>query len=115
MKNATIKILGSNRLYDVNIDAHFKIMLPARKYNLLISCHQYEAKLVTIVVKENSILSMVIKLKKLNGTSSVISEEKVSSIATGIKGKLKNIKQSLTVLFVEMVSTNIHQNTKLHF
>lgn len=87
MKNATIKILGSNRVYEVHQSkAHFKIMLPAGNYNLIVSCHNYEIKFLKVEIKQYSLLSMIVKLRKLNETAGVTIGDQEEVTLTGVKG-----------------------------
>lgn len=91
MFNATVKILGDNKIYDVTkTQAHFKILLPVGFYNMLVSCHEYENKMINIEVKLNEILQIVVKLKKSGNTlSEVIPEQQYENVKTGIKGKVR--------------------------
>ncbi|KAF2900813.1 hypothetical protein ILUMI_05352 [Ignelater luminosus] len=65
MKNATVKVLGSNKIYEVTkISAHFKIILPSGKYSLEVNCHGYMPKVVSIMVQKDEILYADIILDK---------------------------------------------------
>lgn len=107
MKNATVKVLGSNKIYEVTkISAHFKIMLPSGKYSLEVDCHGYMPKTVSIIVQKDEILYADIILNKasedvLNNNennaeiTNSIEQEAVAegeNIHFGIKGKQLNVQ-----------------------
>lgn len=106
MRNATIKVLGLNKLHDVTKNmAHFKIMLPVGKYSLLVSCHEYETKMINIEVKPSSILSMIVKLQKHNatGTGDVVPSAQ-NAVFTGIKGTSLLIPSLIWWLVAELTA-----------
>lgn len=92
MRNATIKVVGVDRLFDVTkISAHFKIMLPAGKYSILVSCHEYESKTMDIEVRDSSMLHMVILLKRASGKGTVENVTELPKVFTGVKGKFSDL------------------------
>ncbi|KAF5285144.1 hypothetical protein FQA39_LY16833 [Lamprigera yunnana] len=79
MKNATIKVQGVNKLYEVSkISAQYKIILPPGVFTLEVSCHSYEKKIVVIEVKQDEVSQLNIVLNP--------SEAEV----TGIKGYIRD-------------------------
>lgn len=72
MKNATVKMKGIEKIYEVTkINAHFKIMLPPGKYSLEVNCHEYEPQILNVEVVKDEILSLQIKLEKLNSAAAL--------------------------------------------
>lgn len=99
MVNASIKVKGIQRNYEVTkVKAHFKIMLPSGNYSMEVVCHDYEPKLLNIVITRNQLLSLNVTLSKLteNNSHGVISNKDAyyetpntisnANITSGIKG-----------------------------
>lgn len=90
MTNATIRIDGSNKLYEVNRNtAFYKIMLPEGNYNLIISCHNYATLNLPIYIQHNEITTVNITLEKLtgDGDAEILNQSKIIQNKSGIKGK----------------------------
>lgn len=67
MRNATVKVQGISKQYDVSKNMGlFKIMLPQGKYKLEVSCHGYQNQLVDVVVEEGTITQQKIVLQRSN-------------------------------------------------
>lgn len=82
MTNATVKIFGLNKLYDVSSTlAYYKIMLPAGHYKVLVSCHEYETQVFEVEVREGMMLDRNVMLKKVgSGVGTVVPVEPVKTI-----------------------------------
>lgn len=77
MRNATIIISGINKEHEINNNnGYFKIMLPFGKFEMKISCHNYKTKVITVNVKDGSLLNVRIKLEK---DESIISTPLISN------------------------------------
>lgn len=68
MINATVKIQGLNRSFEVaKVTAHFNIMLPPGKYVLEVNCHNYKPAILNIEITMEK-LYLPINLVKDEGT-----------------------------------------------
>ncbi|KAK5638630.1 hypothetical protein RI129_012925 [Pyrocoelia pectoralis] len=86
MKNATIKVKGLSKVYEVTkIGAHYKILLPPGTYVLYFNCHNYETKTVNVIVKENQLSNQDIELNRLNTTTNDKDE-----MESGVKGYVRD-------------------------
>ncbi|CAG9814957.1 unnamed protein product [Phaedon cochleariae] len=64
MLNASVTVSGIDQPYEVTKKiAHFKLMLPPGNYNLEISCHDYQTKVIHISVTEGNLLSLDVVLE----------------------------------------------------
>lgn len=82
MLNATVQIID-DKIRDVKPPkALFKMILPAGKYKLIVSCHQYETKMVNVEIKQDNMLDLIVRLNK----SSVLDSSVVPEVVSGIKG-----------------------------
>lgn len=99
MTNATIKLRGLNRSYEVTkINAHFKIMLPKGKYLMEIACHNYKSKLATFEVIADNLTTLNVVLDKENVKDNETNKEEVTEITnagsvmayTKIKGYVRD-------------------------
>ncbi|KAK9874298.1 hypothetical protein WA026_002650 [Henosepilachna vigintioctopunctata] len=66
MTNATIKVIGLNKIFEVaKTSAQFNIMLPPAKYILEVSCHNYKPKYLDIEITKGRLFLPITLDKKL--------------------------------------------------
>lgn len=96
MRNATVKILGIEKIYEVTKNmAHFKIMLPSGNYKLEIICHEYETRLLDVKIESDNITFVKVVLKTQDTQGQVETHEPKAGeglIGTGLRGKFNKNK-----------------------
>lgn len=114
MINATIKVRGIQKLYEVTkINAHFKIILPPGNYYVEISCHNYKSKLLYFVVTIDNLTSLNVVLE-LDDNVEMVTENKETAIdsyasaLTKIKGYIRdNMNHPITEAMIFIKEANI--------
>ncbi|KAK4878716.1 hypothetical protein RN001_011222 [Aquatica leii] len=103
MKNATVKVQGVSRLYEVSkVMAHYKIMLPPGTFTLEVNCHMYDGKVLIVEIKKDVMLRLDVTLTQSGDVETVV--DHVSEQVTGIKGYIRDnlnhpvVQAQLTIL-----------------
>lgn len=101
MRNATIKLIGSDRNFDVTKNlAHFKIMLPPGKYKIEVSCHFYINTTINVDIIEGKMTFINVILTKAGIFESII--------GTGIRGYVKdNLNHPISNALIDIIEANV--------
>ncbi|KAF5286929.1 hypothetical protein FQR65_LT12388 [Abscondita terminalis] len=107
MKNATVKVQGVSRLYEVSkIAAHYKIMLPPGTFTLEVNCHLYDSKVLIVDIKKDVILNLDVVLNRPGGGVGTV-VDRVSDAVTGIKGYIRdNLSHPVRKAQLTILETN---------
>ncbi|XP_044260416.1 carboxypeptidase D isoform X2 [Tribolium madens] len=98
MRNATIRIVGYNRYYDVtrNHQAKFKIMLPEGQYTIEVSCHGYINATYDTTVKNGKFAYLPVILQPN------------SNEISGIKGYVRdNYNHPIAAASIKIIEKNV--------
>lgn len=117
MTNATIRILGSNKVYDVDkTTAYYKLLLPVGFYNLIITCHGYQTMNLPVYTRPDTLLKLNITLDPIlnDGLHEVneINEVNFDNLSTGIKGFVVDL-YNLSVPHTHIVFHSERLNTSV--
>ncbi|KAB0791260.1 hypothetical protein PPYR_03060 [Photinus pyralis] len=104
MKNATIKVEGLSKLYEVTkVGAHYKILLPPGTYTLHFNCHNYETKSADVVVRQSELANHDVEL-----TQSDASAYNQDELESGIKGYVRdNLNHPVVKAQLRVIEKNL--------